>query len=178
MDEQWYYKIMKNLGNKIVVVGVSATGKSTFTRKLAQKIKVFPVFVDAIMWKPGWNYIGDEETAKKLIEISDGSQWIIEGYLVEGAKEIIFNRADSIIYLDYSPIVAVLRYIKRYWKHRVNPRTELDGSPEKFSWKMLKRIWQKREVMTLDKFLDRSEFNSKVTRLHSPKETRLFLENI
>jgi len=61
---------MKNLGGKIVVIGVSASGKSTFSRKLSKKLNLPLTLMDKIMWKPGWDYIGDEETVKKLDQIS------------------------------------------------------------------------------------------------------------
>ena len=91
---------MNTLGKKIVVVGVSASGKSTFARKLGSKMSSPVFFVDSIMWKSGWNYVGDEETVKKLDEISSRTEWIIEGYITKGARDFVFERADTIIYLD------------------------------------------------------------------------------
>ncbi len=40
------------MGNKIVVVGISAVGKSTFSRKLAQTLNLPLTLMDTIMWKP------------------------------------------------------------------------------------------------------------------------------
>lgn len=167
---------MNNLGNKIVVVGVSASGKSTFSRKLADKTQLPTIFMDEIMWKPGWDYVGDEETVKKLQEVSFNPEWIIEGYISKEARTFIFERADTIIYLDYSPIVSSFRYIKRWLKHRKNPRPELEGSPEKFSFKFLKLVWTKGEAISLDKFLDKIEDQSKIVRLRSPREAKSFLK--
>jgi adenylate kinase family enzyme len=169
---------MTNLGNKIVVVGVSASGKSTFTKKLALKTNLPATFMDAIMWKPGWVYIGDEETIKKLDEVSLTDKWIIEGYISKNARTFLFGRADSIIYLDYSPWVSSWRYIKRWWKHRKNARPELEGSPEKFSFKFLKLVWTKGEAISLNKFLNTDENQNKIIKLSSPKETKAFLDNL
>jgi adenylate kinase family enzyme len=46
--------------NRVVIVGASAAGKSTFARQLAKKIQLPLIHMDEIMWKPGWQYIGDE----------------------------------------------------------------------------------------------------------------------
>lgn len=166
------------LRNKIVVVGVSASGKSVFARRLATKVNLPIVFMDAIMWKPGWNYIGDEETVKKLNEESAKPRWIIEGYIAKGARSFVFERAESIIYLDYHPLVASLRYIQRWWMHKKNPRSELEGSPEKFSWKFLKLVWTKGETASLNKFLAQLKDQTKIIKLASPKEAKNFLSNI
>lgn len=164
------------IGKKIVVVGVSASGKSTFARKLATKTNLPVIFMDSIMWNSGWKYIGDEETVKKLDEVSAGDAWIIEGYISKEARAFVFDRADKIFYLDYSPIVSTWRYLKRWWKHRKNPRPELEGSPEKFDFKFLKLVWTKGEAVSLNKFLERVNDQSKIIKLQSPRETKNFLK--
>ncbi len=168
---------MTNLGKKIVVVGVSASGKSTFSRKLAESLSLPFIAMDAIMWKPGWDYIGDEATVEKLKEVSAGSEWIIEGYISKGARTFLFDRADTIIYLDYSPLTCATRYIQRWWKHRKDARPELEGSSEKFSFKFLKLVWTKGEAITLNKFLAKVKLQSKIITLHSPREAEELLKN-
>lgn len=169
---------MLNLGKKIVIVGVSASGKSTFARKLSEKTQLPLFLMDSIMWNPGWKYIGDEETVKKLDEISARSEWIIEGYISTEARTFIFDRADTIIYLDYPPIVATVRYLKRWIKHRKDPRPELEGSPEKFDFDFLKLVWTKGEAISLNKFLSNAKDQIKIIRLISIKQTRHFLKDI
>lgn len=170
-------KKMNNFGDKIVVVGVSASGKSTFTKKLASKINLPVTFMDSIMWKPGWVYIGDQETVKKIKEVSSTQKWIIEGYISKDARTFLFDKADKIIYLDYSGWVSALRYIRRWWKHRKNPRPELEGSPEKFSLKFLKLVFTKGEATSLNKFLEKIDEN-KIIKLTSPKKARGFLNSL
>lgn len=167
---------MQTLGKRILVVGVSASGKATFSKKLAEKIGIHLILMDAIMWKAGWNYIGDEATTKKLDEVSRKPEWIIEGYITKAARTFIFERADTIIYLDYAPIVASWRYIKRWWKHRKQARPELEGSPEKFSFKFLKLVWTKGEAKSLNKFLSAVQNQQKIITLHSPSEAEKFLK--
>lgn len=169
---------MKTLGEKIVVVGVSASGKTTFSRKLASKTNLPVFFVDSIMWRPGWNHIGDEEMVKKLNEIGAGDRWIIEGYISKGARTFIFERADTIIYLDYSPWVNTFRCIKRWWKHRKDPRPELEGSPERLNFKKLKLVWTKGEAISLNRFLNEVQDKSKIVKLKSPKEARVLLREV
>lgn len=169
---------MKHLGKKIAVVGIMASGKSTFARKLAERMHLPLLHVDAIMWKPGWNYIGDAETATRLDQSTSDPEWILEGYIVKEARSFVFERADTIVYLDYSWLLVSVRYIMRWWKHRKNPRPELPGSPEKFELKFLERIRTKGETVSLDAFLDNESFKPKIIVFKSPKEAEKFLQNI
>ncbi len=169
---------MIDLGKKIAVVGVSASGKSTFARKLAQKLELPLTLMDSIMWQADWNYIGDEETVCELDFLSLNPEWIIEGYISTEARTFVLDRADSIIYLDYSPFVSSRRYIKRWWKHRREPRPELPGCPEKFSFTFLKLVWTKEEAVSLNRYLNMVKPQTKIITLHSPREARKFLATV
>lgn len=166
------------LGKKILVIGVSASGKSIFSRELGQRTGIPITHMDALMWKPGWNYIGDEATVKLLDEISNRSEWIIEGYVQKKALPFILERADTIIYLDYPRIVTAWRYIKRSWMHRKDPRIELEGSPDKFSFEFFVRIWKKKEVYYFNKSLTAMPNQEKLVKLESPKEAKVLLREI
>ena len=167
---------MKKLGKKIVVVGVSASGKSTLGRALEKSTNLPLIHMDKIWWKPGWIEVGEEDASKQLEAITSGSEWIIEGYIPKTVRPIVFERADSILYLDYPPIVASVRYLKRWLKHRKNPRPELEGSPEKLDFKFLKLVWKKGEAISLNKFLKLVENQEKIITFTSPKKTKAFLK--
>ncbi|MEY2665164.1 MAG: hypothetical protein RLZZ480_269 [Candidatus Parcubacteria bacterium] len=169
---------MNSIGNKVVVLGVSASGKSTFARKLGEKTGLPVTYIDTLMWKPGWQYIGDEETVRLIKSVSERDAWIIEGYIEKEARVDLFNKADTILYLDYPGWLSAWRYIKRTWKHRKNPRPELPGSPDKFSFKFLKTVFSKGEVYKLERLLKEHDWNSKITRFTSPKEADLFLKSL
>jgi adenylate kinase family enzyme len=165
------------IGNKIVILGVSASGKSTFARKLGEKTGLPVTYMDALMWKPGWEYIGDEETVRLIKEASEKEQWVIEGYIDKQVRVDLFNKADTILYLDYPGWLSAWRYIKRTWIHRKNPRPELPGSPEKFSFKFLKIVFTKVEVYKIEKLFKENDWSDKIIRFKSPKEADLFLKN-
>lgn len=169
---------MNNLGTKIVIVGVSASGKSTFACKLGEKIGLPVTYIDALMWKPGWEYIGDEETVRLIKEASEKEHWIIEGYIAKEARGALFEKADIILYLDYPGWLSARRYVKRWIKHRKKPRPELPGSPEKFSIEFLQRVYFKKEVYRLEQLFKQSDWNNKIIRFKSPKEAAHFLNNV
>lgn len=165
-------------GNKIVVLGVSASGKSTFARKLSERLTLPLIHIDELMWKPGWKYVGDEEIVRLIKEASEKESWIIEGYIEKNARVGLFNKSDSLIYLDYPAWLPAFRYIKRWLKHRKNPRLELPGCPEKFSLEFLIRVYKKKEVYRLERLFKEVDFSAKIIRLKSPKETEDFLQSL
>lgn len=169
---------MREIGKKIVIVGVSASGKSTFAKKISAKTELPLFLMDAIMWNPGWKYIGDEKTLRELEKISLQDKWIIEGYINKEALTFIFDRADTIIYLDYPPRVAAVRYIKRWLKHRKVPRPELEGSPEEFDFKFFKLVWNKGEAISLNKFLSEIKDPHKLIKFTSVRQTEAFLQEL
>lgn len=165
-------------GNKVLIIGVSAVGKTNFATKLGKKLGRKVTHMDAIIWKPGWEYIGDDASNEKLEALSRKNQWIIEGYIATAGRTGLFNLADTIIYLDYNSFLSTWRYIKRWWTHRKTPRPELPGSPEKFSFKFLWLIFSKGETKNIDRLLEEAKKTERLITLHSPKEADMFLKEI
>lgn len=126
------------------------------------------------MWRPGWDYLGEEGTTKMLNEITLKDSWILEGYIVKPARAFVFERADTIVYLDYAPLLTAWRYIKRWLKHRKHPRHELPGSPEKFSFKFLDLAWSKGETKYVREYMQAADPH-KVIHVASPKEAKKLL---
>lgn len=148
---------------------MSAVGKSTFARALTKKTGRTLTHMDTIIWEPGWNYVGDEITEETVKKISCAGKWVIEGYIVKSTRTDLFEKADKIIYLDYSFWVGAWRYIIRCWKHRADPRPELPNSPDTFSLKFLKLVWTKGEVWKLKKLFKENNWDLKIVRLRPPK---------
>ena len=168
----------RKLGTKILVVGVSASGKSLFSRKLSEKVNIPVTHMDAIMWQPGWKYVGDEVTNTELMKISEAHTWLIEGYITKASRPELFDRADTIVYLNYSGFLSAYRYLKRVIKHAKTPREELKGSPDSFSFTFLWLVFTKGESTTLNEYLSCVKDQNKIIRFHSPKEADIFLRSL
>lgn len=163
---------------RIVVIGVSAAGKTTFAERLAKKI-LLPLFkMDAIMWQPGWKYVGDERAVAEIITISNKEEWIIEGYISSAIRADLFEKADLILYLDYPGWLSAWRYIVRWWKHRREPRPELPGSPEVFSFTFLKLVYTKGETKKLERLFSENNWGEKIVRFKHPREAEAYLKEI
>ena len=67
------------IGNKIIVLGCSGSGKSTFSRKLHEKTNLPLIHLDNIWWKPDRTHISRDEFDHKLVEILKSDKWIVDG---------------------------------------------------------------------------------------------------
>lgn len=161
--------------NRIAIIGISASGKSVFTRELASKIGLPLVHMDQLFWKGNWQEIPEAEYLKKHQEVIQQEKWIIEGYIEENMADRL-KRADLILYLDYPGWLCALRLIWRWLKHRRAARPELpkealESLKNKTFWKVLRRKERERIEQALI-----LAGNPKAIRLKSPNELKKFLQ--
>ena len=85
---------------KILVIGCPGSGKSTFSKKLKEKLNLPLYHLDLIWNKPDKTTIKREEFDETLTKILNEDSWIIDGnYQRTLEKRII--KSDTIILLDY-----------------------------------------------------------------------------
>ena len=138
---------------RIAIIGVSAAGKSVFSRRLASKTKLPLVHMDALFWKGNWSEVPKSTYLKSHDKIIKQGQWIIEGAIYEHMKNRL-ERADLVIYLDYCGLRCACQLIRRWIQHRNTSRPELpEQALEQFQlaflWKVLtrgERIWIERTI--------------------------------
>lgn len=140
---------------KIAIIGSPGSGKSTLALNL-HKILHIPLFhIDQYFWGPGWQRPDREEFRKIHNQLSDKSDWIIEGMAISHF-EYRLARADIIIFLDIPAYVCFYRIFKRAFTHfgkvffSSAPGCK-EGLP---NWEFLKYTWnfnrkQKPEVIFL-----------------------------
>lgn len=118
------------LGQKIMVIGCSGSGKSTISKKLCD-ITGLPLFhLDNIWWKPDKSHISREEFDQKLEEILRTDKWIVDGDYSR-TYETRFKACDTVIFLDYSTDVCMNGIKERVGKARTDaPWIEQELDPE------------------------------------------------
>lgn len=115
----------KALPRRVSVVGSTGTGKTTFGRELARILGVPFVELDALAWGPGWTMVPAERFQALVAEAVSGEAWVVDGnYGGRGARELVWAKADTIIWLDFG-----LRVIfPRLWRRtiaRIRDQAEL-----------------------------------------------------
>ena len=131
-----------DIGRRVMVMGSSGSGKSTMAVRLGERTELPVVHLDSISWLPGWVEAPKEEFAEKVREIVQGDAWIIDGNYRKWALDERLERADTVIFLDFSRTTCVLRALKRWIKYYGQTRPDLgEGCPEKIDMWLIKWIW-------------------------------------
>jgi adenylate kinase family enzyme len=88
------------LGRRIVVWGVTGSGKTTLARNLSAAMGLTRIELDAIFWKPGWVESPDDEFRAKLQALVDGATdgWVLDGSYSR-VSDIYLAEADTLLWI-------------------------------------------------------------------------------
>lgn len=118
------------IGNRILVVGCSGGGKSTFSRKLRDCTGLPLIHLDNIWWKADRTHITRPEFDQRLDELLKGKKWIMDGDYSR-TYEVRIRACDTVIFLDYSEEVCLKGVMERIGKERADiPWVEHEPDPE------------------------------------------------
>ena len=126
---------------RVLVIGISGAGKSTFSRALAEKTGLPLIHLDSEFWRPGWRITPREEWRARVAELVTREAWIMDGSY--GASlDLRLPRADGVMWFDYPRHVCLCRAVWRAVTTYGRVRDDLaPGCPEKFDLEFLRFIW-------------------------------------
>ena len=159
---------------KIIVLGCSGSGKSTFAVQL-QKITKLPLYhLDNIWWKPDRTHISRDEFDKKLDDLVNRDNWIIDGdYSRTYEKRIA--ACDTVFFLDYDVEVCLQGIIDRVGKERRDiPWT--DNKPDPELVKLVKNYETEDKPVLIELFNKYSDKD--IIMLYSREEANALLKRI
>jgi adenylate kinase family enzyme len=84
---------------RVHVVGTSGSGKTTLARRLARRLNIPHVELDALHWEPNWTPAPDFR--ERVDEALGGEAWTTDGNYSQ-VRDIVWQRADTVVWLDYS----------------------------------------------------------------------------
>lgn len=160
---------------RVLVIGASGSGKSTFSRKLRDKTNLPLIYLDMIFHRADKTTIEDDEFDKKLNEVLLLDEWIIDGNYLR-TLETRINRCDTVIYFDL-PIEECIKGVE----NRIGTKREdLPWVEEEFDSEFKKWILDFPNKQTpktyeiLNKYKDKKDIVIFKSRLDAEK----FLERI
>lgn len=126
---------------KIVVIGSSGAGKSTFAQALGEILNIEVLHLDRYFWRSGWKEYPREERIRIQQELVRGKeQWIMEGSYISSADGRL-DAADTIIFLDMPRLLCLWRAIKRHITTYRQYRLDLpDGCTDKLSLRCVAKV--------------------------------------
>ena len=99
---------------RINVVGTSCSGKSTLARALAVRFELPYTELDALFWGPGWEPVPSEVFHSRVAAAVRGERWVLDGaYTSSRVGPMIWEHADTIVWLDYSMPLVLGRWARR-----------------------------------------------------------------
>lgn len=125
--------------NRISIIGGSGSGKSTLANILSKVLDIPAIHLDAINYNANWVEIDKNERDEIISSKSKEDKWIIDGNYNKTLKERL-DRADLIIWLDYSTFAHLKGVSKRIIKNFNKEKFELPGCRERFDFTFIKYV--------------------------------------
>jgi len=98
---------------RIAIVGNAGGGKSTLARRLSTALGLPLYEVDGLQWRPGWTPAPADEIASAHARWLAQPAWIIDGWGGWPAMRARFERADTVVLVDFPLAVHYAWALKR-----------------------------------------------------------------
>lgn len=128
---------------RILVMGSSGSGKSTFARRLGAATGIPVVSLDALYWKPGWIPSDAAEFKTRAAEAARQPRWIMDGnYVSSGAGELRRSLSDTVIWFDLPRLTCMAGIMTRTVTGYGRVRPEMAaGCPERIDFEFFRYVW-------------------------------------
>ena len=168
---------------RVVVIGTSSAGKTTFARELAGTLSVPLVELDELHWAPNWEHKPKSEFVRLLESAVSGESWVADGNY-GFVRDVLWPRANVIIWLNYSLPVIFWRGLRRSIQRSVSGAELWHGNRESFRRTFLSResilLWivttyKRRQQEFMELRESKSYTNLKWIEFRLPSEASLWL---
>lgn len=163
---------------RILVLGSSGSGKTTFSTKLARVLQLETIHLDAHFWMPGWIPTPASQWRERVCELVANQAWVMDG-TYEDSLELRIPAADCIVMIERSRIGCLYRVLKR--KLTIEDHCRVDApSGQPLDLAFLRYIWQYPKVtapIVLDR-IDRFGPSTPVVRLRTFGETEQVIQDL
>ena len=168
---------------RILVYGVTGSGKSALAARLSELTGIGWVEVDTQTWLPGWVQRSEEEQRRRFAEICAGEEWILDSaYGIW--SDIPLARADLVVGLDYARLVSLGRLLRRTVARNLDKREICNGNVETWRGTFSREsivAWHFRSFRRKHERLvawEEDPARPPVLRLRTPAETEAWLASL
>ena len=172
-----------NTYKRITIIGNTASGKSTLSVLLANKLSIPVYHLDKYLWRPGWERVPEEEFTAEHEKIVSQDSWIIEGVAYFSTMKKRLESADLIIYFDLPVEVCKKRALLRMQEEKIrsNPYTNgcpYDETPENIvaQNKVIEGFVENKK--NLDPLIDSLQVDIRLIYIHDEVESEVLADQI
>ncbi|MDD9959277.1 MAG: AAA family ATPase [Gammaproteobacteria bacterium] len=116
---------------RINVIGTAGSGKSTFSKRIADELGVPYIELEALAWESNWVETADKKLFLNLEALLASDRWVIDGNYSQ-TRHIKWKNCQLVIFLDLPFLIICFRLLRRTLT-RIFTREELwAGNKETF----------------------------------------------
>jgi adenylate kinase family enzyme len=116
--------------DKVLIAGISGAGKTTLARRLSDRYDLPRYELDALHHGAGW--VKRPEFESDVKEFSARDRWITEDQYHRALGDLLWDRADTVIWLDLPRRTVMWRVIRRSIVRSITRRPLWNGNRESF----------------------------------------------
>ncbi|MEU5087722.1 adenylate kinase [Streptomyces sp. NPDC021356] len=114
---------------RVLVVGATGAGKSTLAHALGSRLGLPYHEMDALYFNgPGWAV--NDRLVEDVARVTAGPRWIIDSLGHPEVRDLLWGRADTVIWLDYTRRVIMPRVLRRSVRRTVTREVVFGGNRE------------------------------------------------
>jgi adenylate kinase family enzyme len=114
---------------RILVYGVTGTGKTTAARQIAGRTGLPLVEVDELCWQPGWAQLPEQQMRELFTGVLAEDRWVLDS--AWGVwLDLAVARAELVVGLDYPRWFSLQRLVRRTVARVVDQRPICNGNTE------------------------------------------------
>ena len=164
---------------RIAVIGPGGAGKSHIARQVGEAVGARVIELDRLFWRPGWVETPAPEWEELQRQELAREPWVVEG-LHADTMHLWLEAADTVVFLDISPLVATWRVSRRRvgGEDRSTAPDGCDPAPAYralikfvlYQWEYRRKI--RPEILGI---LERRRGDAEIAVLRTPEEVDAFL---
>lgn len=168
---------------RILVYGVTGSGKTVLARRIADLLGLETVLVDELCWLPGWVQRTEEQQRRLLAEVCGREAWVLDS--AWGVwTDLALSRTELVVALDYPRWLSLGRLLRRTVARVVDRRPICNGNTETLTQSLSRDsiiAWHFRSYASKRRRIDAWEADPEmppVLRLRHPREAETWLAGL